>query len=52
MKVIIQVQLFSCFWEGGGYTAFLRYETPPAEDKPDLYYWAEITGQHTQTLNI
>ena len=22
------------------------------EDTPDLYYWAEITGQHTPTFNI
>ena len=24
----------------------------PREDKPDLYYWAEIAEQHTQTCNI
>ena len=24
----------------------------PREDKPDLYYWAEIMGQHTQTFNV
>ena len=23
----------------------------PREDKPDLYYWAEITGHHIQTIN-
>ena len=24
----------------------------PREDNPNLYYWAEITGLHTQTFNI
>ena len=24
----------------------------PREDNPDLYYWAEMTGLHTQTFNI
>ena len=24
----------------------------PREDNPNLYYWAEMTGLHTQTLNI
>ena len=24
----------------------------PKEDNPNLYYWAEITGLHTQTFNI
>ena len=24
----------------------------PREDNPNLYYWAEMTGLHTQTFNI
>ena len=24
----------------------------PREDNPDLYYWDEITVQHTQTFDI
>ena len=24
----------------------------PREDNPNLYYWAEMTGLHTQTCNI
>ena len=24
----------------------------PREDNPNLYYWAEMTRQHTQTFNI
>ena len=23
----------------------------PSEINPDLYHWAEVTGQHTQTFN-
>ena len=32
------------------YTFFISGTEHPREDNPDLYYWAEITGQHTQTL--
>ena len=31
---------------------FSQIRNIPPEDKPDLYYWAEITEQHTQTLKI
>ena len=31
---------------------FSQIQNIAAEDKTDLYYWAEIMGQHTQTLNI
>ena len=24
----------------------------PRDDNPNLYYWAEMTGLHTQTFNI
>ena len=34
------------------YIRFFSGTEHPREDKPDLYYWAEITGQHTQTFNI
>ena len=30
---------------------FISGTEHPKEDNPDLYYWAEITGQHTQTSN-
>ena len=34
------------------YFFFFSGAEHPREDKPDPYYWAEITGQHTQTLDI
>ena len=34
------------------YIRFFSGREHPREDKPDLYYWAEITGEHTQTFNI
>ena len=34
------------------YTTFISGTEHPREDNQDLYYWAEITGQHTQTFNI
>ena len=34
------------------YIRFFSGTEHPRENKPDLYYWAEITGQHTQTFNI
>ena len=40
----------SCFF--GGFYAFFSGTEHPREDKPNLYYWAEITRQHTQTFNI
>ena len=39
-----KVQFFLCFFFSG--------TEHPREDKPNLYYWAEITRQHTQTFNI
>ena len=31
---------------------FLQKHQHPIEENHDLYYWAEITGQHIQTFNI
>ena len=30
---------------------FSQVRNIPREDNPNLYYWAEITGLHTQTFN-
>ena len=34
------------------YAFFFSGTKHPREDNPNLYYWAEITGLHTQTFNI
>ena len=34
------------------YTFFAPGTEHPREDNRDLYYWAEITGQHTQTFSL
>ena len=31
---------------------FITGTLHPREDNQDLYSWAEITGQHTQTFNL
>ena len=33
-------------------TFFFSGTKHPREDNPNLYYWAEMTGLHTQTFNI
>ena len=44
----IKNELKSCFFVH----FFISGTEHSREDNPDLYYWGEITGQHTQTFNI
>ena len=44
--------LFFLFFYYFFFMHFFSGTKHPREDNPNLYYWAEITGLHTQTFNI